>query len=260
MKGVWRGAILACGFWTLSAQTELPPEVIRLARIKQHMRERLAQVPNYTCLETVERSGRPKASAKFKTLDTLRFEVAEVDGKELFARPGQQFDQTSPGIFSQGGAIASGLFALFANGLFVSDSATHQYAGDEEIGERKLARYDFQVPLLRSGYKIRTPYREAVVAYHGSFWADEELDATHLRIVAEGIPPMMGLLDVGIDIEYQRAKVGATEALLPKRAEMLLTEFSGRQERNVTTFSECRQYGSDSVVSFDTDRAPRPKD
>ena len=34
------------------AQADLPPEVLKLARIKQHMRERLHDVPNYTCSET----------------------------------------------------------------------------------------------------------------------------------------------------------------------------------------------------------------
>jgi hypothetical protein len=248
------GLILLCGFWIAAAQADLAPEVVRLARIKEHMKERLLKVPNYTCLQTVERSERARPSAKFKVLDTIRLEVAEVKGKELFARPGQQFDQSNPGAFARGGAMASGLFVMFANALFVGDNAMHTYAGEEEIGDRKLLRYDFRVPQMRSGYNIRTPYNGAVVAYHGSFWADgESLDVLHLRIVAESIPPVLGLADSAVDIEYQTARIGGADALLPKLADMLLTEFSGVEKRNVTRFSGCRQYGSESVVSFETE-------
>ena len=33
----------------------LAPEVLLLSRIKRHLREELAHVPNYTCLETISR-------------------------------------------------------------------------------------------------------------------------------------------------------------------------------------------------------------
>ena len=254
------GIVLICGLSIAAAQADLPPELLQLTRIKQHMKERMEQVPNYTCLETVERSARQRQSAKFKKLDTIRIEVAEVKGKELFARPGQQFDESNPHAFATGGVMASGLFTMFCKALFVADSAMLTYAGEEEVGDRKLVRYDFEVPLTRSGYRIRTLYREAVVAYHGSFWADpESLDALHLRVVPDNIPPALGLLDAGTDIQYQKVRIGASEALLPKVADMLLTEFSGIQRRNVTTFSACRHYGSDSVVSFESESAAPPK-
>src|SRR5437870_12723323 len=95
-------ATVLCAASMAAAQTESPPEVVLLSRIKQHMKARLLQVPNYTCLETVERWQQISASAKFKPVDTVRVEVAEVDGKELFARPGRPFDETNPSAFSAG--------------------------------------------------------------------------------------------------------------------------------------------------------------
>jgi hypothetical protein len=253
------GAILVFCIWTAPAQTDLPPEVVRLAHIKQHMKQRLQQVPNYTCLETIVRCQRLQHTAKFKTLDTVRMEVAEVKGKELFARPGQPFDESNPGAFVRGGTMASGFFAMFANALFVNDRGTMSWAGEEEIDGRKLLRYDFQVPLLRSGFHIQTASRAAIVGYHGSFWSDPRtLDALRLRILADDIPPALGLLDAGVEIEYQSVRIGEGEALLPRQADLLLTEFSGAERRNLSTFSNCRQYGSDSVLTFGRPDTPPP--
>ncbi len=243
------------------AQSDLPPQVLQLSRIKQHMKERLQQVPNYTCLQSTVRSERLSRINKTKVLDTVRLEVAEVDGKELFARPGQQFDQTNPAAFVTSGVVATGMFALFANALFVHDSGMMQWAGEEEMDGRKMLRYDFQVPLMRSGYNIHSGDRGAIVAYHGSFWTDPRtLDAFHLRVVADNIPPALGLLDTTLEIEYQTVRIGSGDALLPRSADLLLTQFSGVERRNLTTFSGCKQYGSESVLSFDTPEPPaRPK-
>src|ERR1700684_1101776 len=70
------------------AADDLAPELIRLARFKQKIRQDLAQVPNYTCLETMERFQRASRANSFKPLDTVRLEVSNVDGKELLAWPG----------------------------------------------------------------------------------------------------------------------------------------------------------------------------
>src|SRR5437588_9915293 len=60
-----------------------------LARIKNRMSENLRHQPNYTCLETIERTRRPQGG-KAKIEDTLRLEVALVEGKEMLAWPGSK--------------------------------------------------------------------------------------------------------------------------------------------------------------------------
>jgi hypothetical protein len=108
---------------------------------------------------------------------------------------------------------------------------------------------------------IMVPGRQATVAYHGSFWSDpQNLDAYHFRVVAENIPPALGVMDTGVDIDYQSVVIRGAEALLPRRADLTLTEISGRKLRNITTFSDCRHYGSESVLTFDASTEPeKPK-
>ena len=61
-----------------------------------HIREKMAGIllrqPNYTCTETVERT-RQSVGNHSRIEDTMRLEVALVDGKEMFAWPGsKQFE------------------------------------------------------------------------------------------------------------------------------------------------------------------------
>jgi hypothetical protein len=88
---------------------DLPPWVLLLARVKQHARATFEHIPDYACLETVHRFQRPRDDMPFRSIDTLRLEVASVGGKELFARRGAtQFEGDDPMAFIGYGMIGSG--------------------------------------------------------------------------------------------------------------------------------------------------------
>src|SRR6184192_2261693 len=116
--------IIAAGITGLMAQTteasfELAPETLLLSRIRLSMSQNLKRQPNYTCVETVERSRRAGATRKFQLQDTLRLEVALVDGKEMFAWPGSRnFEDTDLRNMVTTGAIGNGNFALHARSIF----------------------------------------------------------------------------------------------------------------------------------------------
>ena len=103
----------------LGAAQPLTPEIILLGRTRYHMVETLRRIPNYTCLETIERSVRAPKSRRATLVDALRLEVAVVDGKELFSWPGErQFKERDLRELAPGGAIGNGNFALHAKSVF----------------------------------------------------------------------------------------------------------------------------------------------
>src|SRR5215467_14267076 len=77
-------------------QDLLPPDVVLLSRIKRHVSADLAQLPNISCLETLQREHQAPAG-KLRPLDTVRLEVL-TDGKhELYAAPGdRKFSEEHP--------------------------------------------------------------------------------------------------------------------------------------------------------------------
>jgi hypothetical protein len=232
---------------------DIPREQLILARVQAHMSDLLKRLPNYTCLQTIERTERSQ-NGKTKLIDVIRMEVALVDGKELFAWPGsKKFDDTSISDMVKGGAIGNGNFALHAKAVFQSRSPRFQFAGEHvREGGRNAYKWDFVVPENLSGYQIGNFVDHAITGYHGSFWADTTtLDVMRLEVYADDIPQLLKIETAADAVDYQSVKLGQEEFLLPARSELTLTNAGGLQHRNRTTFSGCRQYTGESKISFD---------
>lgn len=241
-----------------ASSKELAPEVLLLARAKYHMAQIFAHQPDYVCVETVVRSRRQAPARRYQHMDTVRLEVALVGGKEMFSWPGsRQFEVSDLRELLPTGTVSHGEFALHARAVFLSPYVQYRYAGEEPRDGRLLVRYDYWVPLMGSGYRVRVGEAEATVAYYGSFWVDRSsLDLVRLDVIATEIPPHLGLLAVRNSIEYRRMKIGTGEFLLPSRAVVWVEDFVGNESRNEIEFHDCRQYVGESVISFEPPPEP----
>jgi hypothetical protein len=243
---------LLFGLVATALPDDLTDDQLLLARVLARMSENLKKLPNYTCLQTIERGRRASENQHFQPVDRVRLEVGLVDGKEMFSWPGAgNFEDRELADMVAGGAIGNGNFALHAKSVFVSGTPTFQYAGERVYEGRKTHRWDFRVPRIRSGYTIRNGHREAVVGYHGSFWADADtLDVVRLEVYADEIPPALEIVAAHDAMNYGRLRIGASDFLLPRSSELRMTDYGG-ESQNLTAFSGCRQYTGESVVRFD---------
>jgi hypothetical protein len=253
------------GFWSMSLapwQTTPPDGLVTLRAIRQKMTQNLARIPNYTCLETIRRDGRPPerfvvaAHGKpvpFTRLDVVRLEVAEVAGAELYARAGDHaFSAPHPKDFVSSGLIGNGAFSSFTHEVFESEIAAFQPMREERIGGRAELRYDFRVPRSLSGFTVGTELRHQIVAYHGTFAADPvTLDAEWLEIVADDVPVVTSLTAASARVEYSRVRIGSADPLLPQSGEMTTRRADGWENRNQIAFSHCRAYGVQASITFD---------
>ena len=234
---------------------------VLLQRVRAHMVETLARQPNYTCLETVERSNRAGKEKEFRLLDTVRLEVELVDGKEMFAWPGsKQFEDTDLRAFVPTGMFGSGDFGLYANEVFGGRSTEFEYRGEAKLGERSTTRFDFRVPAAE-GMRIRALDLTAMVGYHGSFYAEAgTLDALRLEVEADALPRKLDFRQVTDTMEYKRARIGGGDFLLPLMSEEVMVNLQGDASRNVVRFSECREFAGEATLKFgdDVDAAAAP--
>ena len=236
-----------------SIAQELAPEILLLARIKARAAENLQRLPNYTCTQTIERSRRSGKARKFEPLDTLRLEVALVEGKELFSWPGAgKFEEKGIGdIVGGGGAIGNGSFALHARSIFLSRWPVFKHLGETTLNGRRAIRYEYRVPQMLSAYQIRVGPNQAFVEYHGSFWVDADtLDLIRLDVHADNPPSNLNLSEASDAMEYQRVRIGGGDFLLPQSSELMMIDMLGNASRNRTHFSGCRQYAGESKLSF----------
>ncbi len=243
---------------------DLPPWVLLLARVKQHARATFEHIPDYACLETVNRSQKPRNGASFTPIDTLLLEVASVAGKEIFARKGAaRFQDGNVRDLASEGLIGSGDFSSTPLNLFVHDAARFTVSSEAGLSEGTTLRFDFEVSALTGAYHVQFGGIQAVVGVRGTFWVDtQSLDLLRIEERHVDLPSDLNVRDIVTSIAYGRTRIGSSEPLLPLSSEVIVTDSSGGQQRNLIEFSGCREYQSDSVVHFEEvvpDSPPAPK-
>ncbi|MEO8128779.1 MAG: hypothetical protein ABJF23_21540 [Bryobacteraceae bacterium] len=226
-------------------------------QVRSKMIANLSRLPNYTCLQTIERKVRRAPSRRYELMDMVRLEVALVNGKELFSWPGAgNFEDKEISQIVSGGAIGNGTFALHAKSIFQSRSARITFAGEVTRNSKPALRWDYEVPQMLSGYTLRVGSREAIVGYHGSFWADARtLDLQRLEVEADNLPPELHMSRAMDSVDYMRADIGGQDFLLPQSAELRMIDEGNSESVNTTRFTGCRQYTGESVLVF-SDPAP----
>jgi hypothetical protein len=245
---------LAAGLFLAGTATtqDLPPGVLLFSRVQRHTKEGLQQLPNISCLETVQREHK-SPNARMAPLDTIRLEVL-TDGKnELFASPGdRKFSERHPISYVGSGIIGNGPFGLYLQSILTSGYASNAYKGEEEIGGRRLARWDYSLSPAWSGEYIQLLEGSGTVGLHGSYWADPETyDVIRLELNADNIPSTLPLVKAVTSINYERTHLSDTLAvLLPQSSEFLLVKNSGETSHNRVEFTHCRTFGADSSINF----------
>src|SRR5579872_414986 len=102
-----RAALTLAGliFARTAIAQDLPPGVLLLSRVKNHVSDELHRLSTVSCLETVQRELQlPRG--KMRPLDTVRLEVLTNGDKELFASPGgRRFSDNHPLSYAGGGTL-----------------------------------------------------------------------------------------------------------------------------------------------------------
>ncbi|MBM3759613.1 MAG: hypothetical protein FJW36_05135 [Acidobacteria bacterium] len=226
-----------------------------MSRIRQAIKRHLDNMPNYTCLQTVERYQKFPGAEQESLIDVLRLEVGYVAGKEIFGWPGSsQFEDSELRSLVTTGAFSTGEFTLHARSIFLGDGTMFRGGGEVDLEGQRVLRFDYVTPNLRSGYELRNPKKNigAVVAYHGSIWARKDnFELLRISIETDDIPPEIEIRNASNLMEYQTLKIGSTDALLPLRSVIRLIDDTGRLAINRTRLSRCKQYSGESTLSFE---------
>jgi hypothetical protein len=255
-----RRGLAAFFFCVLGAAQELydpmkplSAETILLARIRNVVSENLSRLPNFTCVQTIERSQRLPGAKRYRFVDNIRLEVALVEGKELYAWPGSpRFEERELRDMVGGGAIGTGDFALHAKSIYLGDSARFTYQGTETLRGRKVHVFHYRVPMASSRYMMRIEKAEGPVGYQGHVYNDAEtLEIARIELHIDEVPPYLPLKEGHKAIDYAPMEIGGVRHVLPVSMEMTLVDLNGGENRNRTVFSGCKQYQGESRLVFE---------
>jgi hypothetical protein len=253
-----------------------------LARVRAKVADDAKRIPRYVCRERIERqtfraeSNKPgdcgaiiwrslnsrPVDARLATMDRAKLDVILSEGSELFSWPGRhRFDAASPADLISGGLSGSGDFASFRLDVFMLDGVAIKYEGRCE--NANCLRFSYDVPLNVTQYVFRTPYRDVKIGYHGTFDADPDTaEVLRLAVTATDVESILpGACEIDTRMTYARAASDGGEFMIPAVTERHLLRSDGMRFENKLSYEDCRQYSSESVVTFDGDaREPKSAD
>jgi len=89
-------------------------------------------------------------------------------------------------------------------------------------------------------------------AYEGDFQIDpQSLELERLTIRTVALPSGAAFCKSTASLDYQLVHIGDSDLLLPRQSQLEIVLNSGLETRNVTTFSNCREYQAESEIVFD---------
>lgn len=236
-----------------STGADLAPEVLLLSQLKATARQGLSQLSAYACSETVGRYTRRSSSQRFLRIDGFEVQVAQIGARELFARPGDKEFQDKPlNEMVNSGMVATGLFFVMANAVFLNPATVFVYHGTEKRLGHKAVRYDFRIAQMFSPYQIRSNGAVAVIGMQGSFWADPKtLEILELEVRGTDIPPQLHMRSAVTNITYNSTKLSVDRKyLIPATSVITSVADNGIEDQNRTDFHNCRKYSGEATITF----------
>jgi hypothetical protein len=256
----------------LSAQTPPIPEEV-LTRARDSMQDRTERLPNYTCVQTVDRKYFKPAKAEFpvpscnelsarnnqknyhltlEATDRLRLDVKVSDGTEIGSWAGA-------GHFGEGnvmslikGPFGTGGFGTFLTDIFNGARVTLHFEGQESVDSRKLFRYRFQIARDASHYMVHSGSEWLATEYGGAVWIDPtSFELKRLLVRAGELPEETGACESNSSVEYARMRIGTGDFLLPQRSTLHFLMRDATESDVATTYSRCHQFHGEANLVTD---------
>jgi hypothetical protein len=256
-----------------SPQPRRDPSAI-LAQTRDKLADRTDRIPNYICVETVDRSYLKNANAtsspescdqimgakkkgtyklEIEATDRLRLDVKVSEGREIGAWAGaHRFDSRNIVEFVGGGPFGTGPLGTLIGDIFPNPAARFEYDGEEALNGAGVFKYSYQVPLASSHYLIKAGDGWVPTAFSGSLWVDpESLELRRLTAGSSELPPETRACVADMDVMYERERIGAREFLLPRRSELHFIMRDATETHSLSTYANCHEYHAESTVRFD---------
>ena len=278
MQRAWIPFTLAAAPFFAGAQVVETPDQIALLSAKEKVLASLEAIPNYTCLQAIERvrtsgerarrpDGLPPAIDALLELaessEKLRVEVGFVDDKELYSWPGEdRFEEKSLPEMVGFGFTSSGTFATALRTAFLVNTEMFRPAGEENVKGRRALRYDYRGEGAGRGLVLGDGKRYTEIPYDGSLWIDgATFDVLRLRIRAEDPPSLPGISEIWGQLDYVATGIGNDSFLVPQLSRMLVRSSAGveNHDRSVSQAVACSALVRRSRSTRGHPRPPRPR-
>lgn len=239
--------------------------------------ENIQRLPKYSCLQTVHRSrfqlfpavkvtscgpaaistvAKIRPQLMLAWTDRFKLDVTVSDGAEIFSWAGaRQFQSEDLEKIVGAGMAGTGDFGPFLISIFGGSASKQEYLGLEPDKGRDLAVYRYHVPISTSHYQMKTglqPEDRATMAYQGKFWIDpQNAELSRMTIEVPNPPRESQICRIETTIDYQRARIGRSDFLLPQLTVLKMWDMEGERHENRIEYATCHEFQSESVFRTD---------
>lgn len=272
--------LLLASLGAFAAEPEYDPmEVLKRATEKVVASAR--SIPNYTCVETIDRNyfvplaatlprscavlleernhRTPDMFLRPYSTDRLRLDVTMASKGEMFSWAGaNQFDEGGLDHVVRSGPVSTGSFAGYLKAVFEVDVKKLDFVGRVEVDQHSLMDYSFRVLQKQSHFRMKIPTGWASVGYSGTIYIDPATaDVVRITIATDQAPPVTGMCQAMTTMDLTWVRLGDGHFLLPARSSQRFVFPTISETENDTVFSGCREFHSVSTLRFGDDEPGR---
>lgn len=228
---------------------------------RQYAMNYTRQLPNFICTQVTRRYVDPTGLEFWQSEDTLTARLSYFEQKEDYKLVGVNGAYTEVPFQKVGGATSTGEFGSMMREIFDRNAAaTFQWERWATLRGRRMHVFTYRVDQSHSQWWLIYQDKDRFnPAYHGLIYVDRDTGmVSRITLEAEGLPASFPISAGSNMLDYDLAKVGDQEYVLPLRAEMRMRQ--GRiLTKNEVEFRMYRRFSAEASITFETP-APLPAD
>ncbi len=211
-------------------------------------------LPNFTCIETTQRSVARPGTQDWKPKDTLSELVRYVDGQEDRKLIEVNGTPTTGDRSSLQGTLSSGEFGHLLKVVFGERAnATFTWKETAFLDGVRCEVFTSQVDRKHSGYSIATNNGQwgIDVAYVASVYIDAAtFNIRRVKLEAIDIPPEFPIRASTFSVDYAYVRAGDADFLLPTSGAIELQQSRRVLVRNEVQFRDYHRLGSQTSIRY----------
>ncbi|MBV8550383.1 MAG: hypothetical protein JOY54_03715 [Acidobacteriaceae bacterium] len=231
-----------------------------LAVMHRYASQYVANLPNFICQQVTHQFEAGRKAKHWHKGDTLAYKLVFNEGREertvefVNDRPvrGAGFRYWRAPLTSEGE------FGMLIETVF-GDSSAARFSWNrwDTIDGQSVAVFDYAIARDHSTLSLSlSDIARAVVAYHGSIYADPQSGAIRrITNAADDIPPEVQTRSIGTTIDYAEVDIAGRRYLLPATAVVALTTDSSNI-RNEISFQSYRKFETESRITYAAGASP----
>jgi len=265
--------LIAVAALAIRAQTPPDPTDV-LAHARDNLIERSRRLPNYTCVQTVDREyfirprvedprpscdqmsaeARKKSYAlKLNATDRLRLDVKVSGGEEIGSWAGAHRFDSRDIVDLVGGPFGSGQFGPLLGDVFVNDGTAFQYLGQDAGSRAVQFHYRFQVPVEASHLMIHEAGARdwTATSYDGELWVDPaSFDVQRFSMRTSQLSPETNACEARMISDYARVHFDSGDFLIPQQSALRFLMRDTEETQVTSRYSGCREYRGQATLHF----------